>query len=249
LLGKLEKYYYGNCFGKDKCSIKIDTSLDKLGVIDNPISSGGSTSTKDNTDKKGGSTGTKKPDTNAKSDPAKKPDPNAKSDPAKKPDPNAKSDPASKPSATKTDPNSSSSKDPKAKSDQAAKPGGSRLLETIAWGSLTPKSGGDVDEIDMLSDLSPVCKRIILGRVYESKYTSKPIKDKIKSSSVKIQKTTGVVAPEPWLIFMAKCQQTTIVINQRGYSFSFKKEDLGIIVIFIDFAVILCFIYFVFFLN
>jgi len=55
--------------------------------------------------------------------------------------------------------------------------------------------------------------------------------------------------PEPWLVFMARCKQENIVINQNGYEFSFKKEDLGIIVIFIDFAVIVCFIYFVFFLN
>jgi uncharacterized membrane protein YukC len=101
----------------------------------------------------------------------------------------------------------------------------------------------------MLSDLSPVCKSIVLGRVYQSKYTEQPIKDKIKNSKVEITSFKGILAPEPWLIFMAKCQQNTIVINQNGYTFNFKKEDLGIVVIFVDFAVILSFIYFVFFLN
>ena len=47
----------------------------------------------------------------------------------------------------------------------------------------------------------------------------------------------------------ARWQKLQNHINQNGYSFTFKKEDLGIVVIFIDFAVILSFIYFVFFLN
>jgi len=64
-----------------------------------------------------------------------------------------------------------------------------------------------------------------------------------------VKKYASALQPEPWLVFMAKCKQETININQNGYSFSFKKEDLGIIVVFIDFAVIICFIYFVFFLN
>lgn len=101
----------------------------------------------------------------------------------------------------------------------------------------------------MLSQLSPVCKSIVLGRVYKSKYSDQPTKDKIKNSGLKIDNTAGNLTPEPYLVFMAKCKQTNIVFSQRGYSFTYKKEDLGIIVVFIDFAVIISFIYFVFFLN
>jgi hypothetical protein len=110
---------------------------------------------------------------------------------------------------------------------------------------ITPK----LDEVDMLSELSPICKSIVLGRVYKSKYSDDPTKTKIKNSEVKISDYMDSLQPEPWLIFMARCKQETIIISQNGFEFSFKKEDLGIIVIFIDFAVILCFIYFVFFLN
>ena len=48
---------------------------------------------------------------------------------------------------------------------------------------------------------------------------------------------------------MAKCEQKDILITQGGLNIKFKKEDLGIVVIFIDFFVILCFLYFVYFLN
>ena len=56
----MEKYYYSNCFGKEKCNIKLDTGLDKLGVFGGGggslgIATGGSTSTKN--DKAGSSGG------------------------------------------------------------------------------------------------------------------------------------------------------------------------------------------------
>ena len=48
---------------------------------------------------------------------------------------------------------------------------------------------------------------------------------------------------------MAKCQQQPISFKSIGFDTQLKKEDLGLMVILIDFIVILFFIYFVYLLN
>tara|TARA_B110000285_G_scaffold230659_1_gene297689 strand:- start:39 stop:257 length:219 start_codon:yes stop_codon:yes gene_type:complete len=69
----------------------------------------------------------------------------------------------------------------------------------------TKANTAKLSEVDFLSELSPVCKSIVLGRTYQSKYSKQPIKDRIKESKVTIHLTKGVVAAEPWLVFMASC--------------------------------------------
>ncbi len=48
---------------------------------------------------------------------------------------------------------------------------------------------------------------------------------------------------------MASCQKEAITYNVLGQEFQYKKEDLGIMVVMVDFIVIGFFIYFVYFLN
>ena len=85
-------------------------------------------------------------------------------------------------SSSATDKKPASSSDPNTK--KVSNGGSSRLLSVFS--EANPK----VNEIDMLSDLSPVCKSIVLGRVYKSKYSDVPTKTKIKNSGLDLTKFT-----------------------------------------------------------
>ena len=125
-------------------------------------------------------------------------------------------------------------------------PGGMRRLDGLdEFGMIagfTPKG------VDFYKELQPTCRTDLISRIYVSKYTDKAERATIKASKAKI--TSGATQlPEPWFILMAKCQQQPISFKSIGIDTQLKKEDLGLMVILVDFIVILFFIYFVYLLN
>ena len=179
----MEKYYYTNCFGKENCQIKLDTGLDKLGLFGGGgslgIASGGSTSTKDtkpaSSDGSSSSSSTQSTSggSTSSTDKSKTADKSKTNDKSKVPD-SSSSNTAQPSSSSKGSGSSSSIPSSGGSSPSDSKTtsidGKKRVLTSLLGAGITPAA----EKVDMLSELSPICKSIVLGRVFKSKYSDAP---------------------------------------------------------------------------